>query len=580
MNRRETWEKLEILQWDVIIIGGGITGAGIFREAVRCGLRAVLLEQRDFAWGTSSRSSKLVHGGLRYLKQGKLMLTRASVQEREHLLHDAPGLVDPLGFLQTVYEGDSPGRWMFELGLTIYDLLALQWDHHYYSPEDFRKLVPQISAGELQGGFQFGDAQTDDARLVLRVVREAQRSGGMALNYARVTDLLHDSDGIVNGVRVFDELGGQAAELRAKAVVNATGAWADGLRHEVGGSDCIRPLRGSHLLFPAWRLPVTEAISLLHPFDGRPVFIVPWEGVTLVGTTDVDHEQGLQDEPAISPQEVAYLMAAVDTVFPSLDIGLADVMSTLAGVRPVIGSGQVDPSKESREHIIWNERGLLTVTGGKLTTFRLIAHQALEVLRVRFPEMLKLDAANLLDTVPEEVDAPGLDAAARRRLAGRYGAEAGELVAAAKHGELTFIPGTRTLWAELRWAARAEQVIHLDDLLLRRTRLGLVLPEGGADLLPFALLICAEELGWDETRKAQESQSYCQLWQECYGLPVGDVPDWREQLVKARSGHALLQKENMRRRQKTALTAFLIGAGLGGLIALWSYRHHAKIKYE
>lgn len=581
MKRAQVWKHLKSDTLDLVIIGGGITGAGILREAVRSGLRAALVEQRDFAWGTSSRSSKLVHGGLRYLKEGRLLLTRASVQEREHLLRDAAGLVEPLGFLQTVYEGDSPGRWMFELGLTIYDLLALQWDHHYYSPEDFRLLAPHITENDLQGGFRFEDAQTDDARLVLRILREAQASGGLALNYARVVGLLYDPEGRVNGVQVKDELGRKTVEVRAKAVVNATGAWVDNLRTELGETARIRPLRGSHLIIPAWRLPVAQAISLLHPFDGRPVFIVPWEGVTLVGTTDVDHAANLQEEPMISPDEVAYLMAAVEAVFPAMSINLDDVLSTFAGVRPVIGSGQVDPSKESRDHVIWDERGLLTVTGGKLTTFRLIAHQALEALRERFPDLPAMQLERVLDPSPSNLDAPGLDADARLRLAGRYGEEASALIAAAHPGELTQIPGTRTLWAELRWATRSEQVCHLDDLLLRRTRLGLLLPEGGADLLPLVLAVCAEELGWSADRQDKEAAAYKQLWQHAYGLPpVEKIPAWRDRVVIAHQQQAARHHKRVTRQRITAVAASLLGAAVGGLVALFIHRRRAKISHE
>ncbi|HFQ92451.1 MAG TPA: FAD-dependent oxidoreductase, partial [Anaerolineae bacterium] len=207
--REEVWAQID-QDWDVIVIGGGITGAGILREAGRLGLRALLLEQRDFAWGTSSRSSKLVHGGLRYLKQGDFALTRESVLEREHLLEEGPGLIEPLGFLLASYQGDKVGRLTYGAGLTVYDLLALQWSHKYYSPDDFRMLAPHISPVGLKGGYQYGDAETDDARLVLRVIREAVADGTadqpiLALNYARVTALLRDEAGLVNGVTVRDE---------------------------------------------------------------------------------------------------------------------------------------------------------------------------------------------------------------------------------------------------------------------------------------------------------------------------------------------------------------------------------------
>jgi glycerol-3-phosphate dehydrogenase len=245
--RKALWAKITG-PWDILIIGGGITGAGILREATRLGLRALLVEQRDFAWGTSSRSSKLVHGGLRYLKEGRLGLTRASVQERQQLLHEGPGLIDPLGFLMTVYEGDFPGRWTFEVGLTVYDLLALRWEHAYYSPQDFQLLAPHIARQNLQGGFRYGDAQTDDARLVLRVLREAVAAGGAALNYVQAVELLRQ-DGQVSGVRLHDLAGERTADVQAGVVINATGAWADQLRAQVQAAPRIRPLRGSHLIF-------------------------------------------------------------------------------------------------------------------------------------------------------------------------------------------------------------------------------------------------------------------------------------------------------------------------------------------
>ena len=564
-----TWREAQWAEittpWDILIIGGGITGAGILREASRLGLRALLVEQRDFAWGTSSRSSKLVHGGLRYLKEGRLGLTRASVQERQQLLHEGPGLIDPLGFLLTVYEGDFPGRWTFELGLTVYDLLALRWEHNYYSPQDFQLLAPHIARQNLQGGFRYGDAQTDDARLVLRVLREAAAAGGAALNYIKAVELLRQ-DGQVTGARLRDQLHQRTAEVQASVVINATGAWADQLRAQVQGAPRIRPLRGSHLIFPAWRLPVAQAVSFLHPFDRRPVFIFPWEDVTLVGTTDIDHAGQLDDDPAISPEEVTYLMAAVESQFPSLGITLEDVTSTYAGVRPVIGSGKADPSQESRDHVVWEENGLLTITGGKLTTFRLIALDAIKAVRHRLPDLPEIDQ-HLPVLNPVNIALPsaeGLDERTRRRLLGRYGADAPALVAAAQPGELAAIPGTHTLWAELRWAARAEGVIHLEDLLLRRTRLGLQLPHGGASLLPAIQAICQAELGWTEARWQQEADAYQALWQRAYSLPPAEgILDWKAPLAEARlhrqAARQVSRRRTLRRSLQVAVLAFMAG---------------------
>ena len=573
-NWRETyWSQIEARPWDLLIIGGGITGAGIFREASRLGYKVLLIDQNDFAWGTSSRSSKLVHGGFRYLKEGKIGLTRASVGERNHLVQEGAGLIDPLGFLMTIYKGDHPGKWTMKVGLSIYDLLALRWNHETYEPEDFRMLAPHVTQEKLVCGFRYGDALTDDARLVIRLIREGVADGGLAINYTHAEELLwgeanEHGPSIATGAVLRDRVTERQANVQARVVVNATGAWADRLRAKAGASPRIRPLRGSHLIFPSWRLPVAQAIALWHPLDGRPVFVFPWEGITLIGTTDVDHQQSLDEEPFISPDEAAYLMAAVEALFPSLNLTLKDAIASYSGVRPVIGSGKVDPSKESREHVIWEENGLLTVTGGKLTTFRLIAHQVLEEVAHRLPDSPQLDHnMHVLENIGLEVleDArtadgikPDLDNTEQRRLVGRYGAEAPALIAAAHKNELSLVKGTQILWAELRWAARSEGVVHLDDLLLRRVRLGLLLPEGGRAEMPAIRAICQEELGWDNDRWEVEEQTYHRLWEERYRPPVGQVPDWRTKLAEART-RELEYKPIRRRKKKTAAAGVLLG---------------------
>jgi len=567
--RDEIWSRLD-RPWDVIVVGGGITGAGIFREATRLGLRTLLVERHDFGWGTSSRSSKLVHGGLRYLAERKVRLTRASVHERQRLLQEGPGLIDPLGFLLATYEGDRPGRWTYSAGLSVYDLLALQWSHRHYSAGDFQMLAPHISPTGLTGGFRYGDAQTDDARLVLRVIREAVAEGGAAINYVTADEVVRDQSQTVIGVRLRDRATDRSAEVFGRVVINATGAWADRLRGQVGAPPRIRPLRGSHLIFAGWRLPVAQAISFLHPVDRRPVFIFPWEGITLVGTTDVDHDQPLDDEPGIGPKEVAYLMAAVEAQFPSLQLTLDDVISTFSGIRPVIGTGKEDPSKEARDHVVWEESGLLTVTGGKLTTFRLIALDALEAVAHRLPDLPPMDdQVPVLNPVDIDLPAAGhLDEAKRRRLLGHYAADAPALVRAAKPGELEPIPGSQTLWAELRWAARAEAVVHLDDLLLRRVRLGHLLPRGGESLLPEIRAICQPELGWDDARWRAEESAYLDLWHRCYSVPSPEaIPDWRAMVVEAKATREAARPSRSRKViKRSALAGILIG--LAVLLAL------------
>ncbi|WP_426076065.1 glycerol-3-phosphate dehydrogenase/oxidase [Janthinobacterium sp. PSPC3-1] len=520
MNR-EGLPALLAREWDLLIIGGGITGAGILLEAARRGLAALLVEQKDFAWGTSSRSSKLVHGGLRYLKQGRLGMTFESVHERQALLRDAAGLVEPQGFAFGDYLGRKPGRRQFMLGLAIYDWMAGRRTRRLLSADEFAMLAPHVARAGLQGGMLYQDAKTDDARLVLRVLQEARQHGGVAVNYLGVAALLRTQD-TVDGALLHDAVGHHDHRVRARLVISATGAWADGLRGQVGGVPRLRPLRGSHLLLPAWRLPLAQAVSLMHPHDGRPVFAYPWEGVTLVGTTDVDHGAGLDAEVAITRAEFDYLLAALRWQFPALELVENDVIATFSGVRPVVASGALDPSQEAREHALWVEQGLLTVAGGKLTTFRAIALQALRMAAPLLPhwraDLRKLPVFTAV--APLTGSAMQLDSEQRLRLLGRHGAQAQALCDAAQDGELAMIPGTQTVWAQLRWGARMECVEHLDDLLLRRTRLGLQLAGGALAILPRVRAICQQELGWSDARWEEEQARYLALWRGHYSVPA------------------------------------------------------------
>jgi glycerol-3-phosphate dehydrogenase len=516
--RDNVWSQLD-QEFDLIVIGGGITGAGILREAARAGLKAVLFEQGDFASGTSSRSSKLVHGGLRYLKNAQIKLTYESVHEREHLLKEGRGLVTPLPFVMANFRGDKIPGWVFGIGLTMYDIMALKWNHAAYDPAGLRGLVPQLSAPDLASGFRYFDAQTDDARLVLRVLQEATKDGALALNYVRVEKLLK-AKGRVCGVAVQDMAtadGDRTTEVRARVVVSATGAWADELRKQVRGRERLRVLRGSHIFFPQSKLPLTRAVTFLHPKDGRPVFILPWEGVTLVGTTDVDHETAPSTDLRIGAAEAEYLMESVRHAFPDLGLTLADVQSTLAGIRAVVDTGKADPSKESREYVLWNESGLLTVSGGKLTTFRLMAQTVLRAVRPSMPEHPRLGSdERVLDPLPPETTIGDAPPELRLRLMGRYGAEAGNLVTAAHKGELAAIGPSPSLWAELRWAARSEGVVHLDDLLARRVRLNINLPGGGVNELEKIRKVVQPELGWSDEHWEKEAERYREIWEDYY----------------------------------------------------------------
>ncbi len=515
--REQIWADLD-QPWDLIVIGGGITGAGVLREASRAGLKTLLVEGHDFASGTSSRSSKMVHGGLRYLRNAQLKLTVCSVQERERLLQEGRGLVEPLSFILAGYLGDRPPSWVFGMGLMVYDILGRRWAHQRFNAPRLQELVPQLTSRDLVGGYHYYDAQTDDARLVLRIIREAVRAGGTALNYASVEGLIRDRNGQVHGVQLRDQVSGQMKEVRAAAVISATGAWADQLRGQLAARPRLRPLRGSHLIFPWHKLPLTQAVNFLHPIDQRPVFAFPWEGVTLVGTTDVDHGALIQTDPSLSEQEFDYLMMGALYAFKPAGLKLQDVQAMLSGIRPVIDSGKADPSQESREAALWDEHGLLTITGGKLTTFRLMALSALRAVQGRLPRATRLDdQQRMLDPVNTALIAD-LDPGVALRLFGRYGEDTWGMLRAAQTTELEPIETLPALWAELRWAAREEGVVHLEDLLLRRVRLGLLLPQGGLQHINRIRAIAQPELGWSDARWTQELDDYTQLWNRCYNM--------------------------------------------------------------
>ena len=511
-------------KWDLVVIGGGITGAGIFRESVRMGLKTLLVEQNDFAWGTSSRSSKLVHGGLRYLKEGRLLLTLASVKERERLLKDAGGLVEPLGFLMPVYKDHGPGKLILSLGLTLYSIMSGKKQHTYYNKESFLKLAPDINRKNLVGGFKFYDAQVDDARLVQRLINEAKDSGGVALNYTKAQKLLRSDGENISGLIIKDTETLEEVTISTISVINATGTWAEELQPSPDPAFHLRPLRGSHLVFPSHILPIKDAISFTHPDDNRPIFATPWEGVILFGTTDIDHDKELSNEPSITKEEVSYLMTGFKACFPGINISEKDCIATLSGIRPVLSKGKLDPSQESREHVIWLNKGLITVTGGKLTTFRKLALDTLKATRpwlppVKIPKRKSPIFSNNQYKNASDIKKNKLSSAELRRIEGRYGKNSELILKKANEKDLATIPGTNTLWAELPYAAENEQIRHLSDLLLRRVRIGLLTPEGGKEFLPQIREICKPVLKWDDERWDKEIQMYLDLWKTAYSTP-------------------------------------------------------------
>ena len=528
--------------WDMLIIGGGITGAGIAREAARRGLAVLLIEQKDFAWGTSSRSSKMVHGGLRYIASGDYKTTLLSVRERERMLSEAEGLVNEMHYVMPHYKGKFPPPWIFNTLLRVYDKIAGKRYFKYFKKDAFLRLNPNIKQDKFLGASQFSDAITDDSRLVMRVLDEAIHDGAHAINYLKAEPLITNEQGLVIGATLKDTASNnsnQTFDVHAKVVVSATGAWADNLRMQASNEPeqsfhkQIRPSRGSHLVVSQERLPTSQAYTFLHPADKRAVFVFPWENRTVLGTTDLDHPPLNDEEVGITSAEVDYLLAATNSLFDDTDLNREDIISTWAGVRPLIsdsGDGKrVSPSKEKRDHSVWLDNNLVTVSGGKLTTFRLIA---LDVL-AKCQEVLDLDNSATHnqaingDQVFSKVASihpkfATLPSDLQQRLQGFYGRKLDKLLELAHEEDLAYVTDSNTIWAEIRFAARYEQVIHLDDLLLRRTRLGLILPHGAMTPLISARLkqICQQELGWDEQKWQQEVTRYTELWQRYYHLPA------------------------------------------------------------
>ena len=524
--RNSIWSQLE-QDWDVIIIGGGITGAGVLREAVNAGLNCLLLEARDFSFGTSSRSSKLIHGGFRYLRNKQFDVTYESVREREWMLREARKLVTPLCFLMPNFESYHTSNFMFGFGVVLYDLMGTKWKHRSLKPEKVLEALPTLNTQGLSRIFEYFDAQMDDSRLVLRILQEACALGGTALNYAPVENLLKTADGQVCGVQVRDltHPDQPTLELKSKVVINCSGPWADQIRGHLNLENKIRKLRGSHLIFPKDKLPIPCGVTIMHPDDNRAMFALPWEGVSMIGTTDLDHDPEYENgEPFAVEEEINYILKALQATFPGLDTGREDMISSFAGLRPIISTGKANPSDESRAHGVLEEKGLYTITGGKITTFRVMAIEVLNRARAHLPGTLQFPTRKrIFKRLPTGLETQELQKQDLAYLLGRYGNLTVEMLSCAQEDEKSRIDYLPNIWAELRWAARSEAVVHLDDLLLRRVRLGLLLPQGGEAHMPQIRQIVQSETGWDDTRWEAELARYQDIWNKFYSpAPTGE----------------------------------------------------------
>lgn len=518
--RQQTWQDFDTL-WDIIVIGGGITGAGIFNMAAQKGLKVALVEARDFGFGTSSRSSKLVHGGIRYLKNLQFDVVRESVKERERLIRESDGLVDPLAFIFPSYEHNQDETKMMKLGVIVYDLMAPKWQHRNLHAPRVKKALPALDDTDLVGGVKYLDSRVDDSQLVLRVIMDGIRYGGRALNYAPVTGLCRSSTGQVEGVVVKDGTGTLNSieiELRGNVVINATGPWSDEIREKVGGEPKLRRLRGSHLIFSQEKLPLNAAVTMLHPRDNRALFAIPWENRTIIGTTDLDHDLH-EEETRITVDEFDYLLDAAQHTFDGYKVTEEDIISTFSGLRPVINTHAPTPSKESRAHQFWEEDGLVTIAGGKLTTFRVMAADVLNFCAERLPNEPKFDAHAPCFIHPKPLIRQSLNKPDWVMMAGRLGEDVNAFFNESDPALIEPIEPMPEFWAELVWAAKNEAVVHLDDLLLRRVRMGLLIENGGLNQIEKIRSLVQAALDWSDDRWNTEVARYEKIWRKNYYLP-------------------------------------------------------------
>jgi len=511
--------------FDLVIVGGGITGCGVLLDAAQRGLRVLLIERGDIASGTSSRSSKLIHGGLRYLKQMQFRVTRQACRERDRMLTLDPDLVRAIRFLYPAYEGASTPGWQVDLGLWMYDqLTAGPSTRARFDADEARALAPGLNVEHLDRALSYIDAMADDAALTLAVAATGFAYGGLVLTRAEVVGPVREPDGRLAGLDVRDLLSGRVHRARARLVVNAAGVWVDRVRALCGIDEArLRPSRGSHLVLPAERLRLEAAVTAPSPDDGRPIFLIPHPEGVLVGTTDMFHHGDL-DDPRPSRGELEYLLRGVSFHFPEHHITETDVVGAFAGLRPILSSGVTDPSEASREEAIWEERGLLTVAGGKLTTWRQMAEEAVDAALHHLPDPLVEHLAPchtrgtpLVGLAPLDLDRrlaaafrlePAVAAGMSRRL--RSAAWwAPEL--ARRMGELRpLADGTDLTAAEVRVHLRMGAVVRLEDLLLRRARLGLWQPALARELAPSLRPLFRQELGWSRRRFDQELETFQQ----------------------------------------------------------------------
>jgi glycerol-3-phosphate dehydrogenase len=485
VNRDAALARLQRESFDLLVLGGGITGCGIALDAASRGMKVALIERDDFSSGTSSKSSKLIHGGLRYLRQLQFKVTLEASREKARLKRMAPHLVEDLPFLLPLWT--RAARPMISSGLWIYDAAAgfpKGLIHRHLGPSETLATLPGLHADGLRGGFLYYDARADDCRLVLHVARKAAELGAVLANGLAATGFLK-KDGRIVGVRT------RGFEIAARRVVNACGVWCDEVRSvdDAGASPTIRPSKGVHLIVSARRLGLRTA-AMLPAADNRIVFLIPQGDRAIVGTTDTDY-RGALEHPRAEKADIEYLLAVVNANLPAARLTRADVGSSYAGLRPLLLDGADTPSKASREHHVFESpSGLISITGGKLTTWRLMAKQLVDRLsRVR----CRTHALDLYAT--EERDT----------LSRLYGSEAVRIA-----DRTPLADDLPHVWGEVDHAVDWEMARSVVDVLSRRMRVALYAPDRGAALAPRVAERMAPRLGWDRREIVRQIDAYHQ----------------------------------------------------------------------
>ena len=538
---------------DLLVIGGGITGAGVLRDAATRGLRALLVERDDFASGTSSRSSKLIHGGLRYIGEGHLAMTRESCRERDRMMQLDPDLVRPLEFLFPAYRGGRYPMWQVRSALGIYSALA-----NFRRTARFRTIppagvlerVPELRSDGLRGAGLYCDGQVDDTRLVVETLKSARELGGDAVNHAEAVEFLRGGEGLLCGARILDRLSGYTIEVRADAIVNAAGPAVErvrGIDRPVARPE-LRPAKGVHLVIPRDRVRAETAVTF-EAGDGRQVFLVPWDDVALIGTTDTFSDE--IDGPTVSIEEVHYLLDAANLAFPGACLTTNDLSSVFAGVRPLAASNddEIPSTKVSREHRIYEDpSGLLSVVGGKLTTHRLMGKRIVDRVLRALPtdRAAEIGPSRTMDlplrpALPEWRHAAaelseryGIERKQSSHLVRNYGARAADLLADASPGDLRPIGHSRNLFAEIPWSFRTECPATLCDLLERRLGMAIFAVGQGLAELPAIAEAAARAAGWDEERTHTESMAYVDSVRRRYQI-VASTASARKATAASRS---------------------------------------------